>query len=92
MAKQFGTRNAAPDSRQQHVMLRQNSVRTTSALDYWDQLVTLHYGQREGICSHFREQTIEETGIREFLSTTVVFELWGERFDPPLGDLFERLP
>jgi len=44
-------------------MLRKNSVRTTSALDYWDQLVTLHYGERVGITAHFREATMAETGM-----------------------------
>ncbi len=38
------------------------------------------------------QKTIEETGIKSFLTTTVVFECWGERPDPPLTDLFERLP
>ncbi len=37
------------------------------------------------------QKTIEATGIREFLSTTVWFEFYRERFDPPLTDLFERL-
>ena len=37
------------------------------------------------------QKTIEATGIREFLSTTVWFEFYCERFDPPLVDLFERL-
>lgn len=63
MRRRLGTRNIAPDSRALHVMLRQNSVRTTSALDYWDQLVTLHYGGRVGITAHFRETTIAETGM-----------------------------
>ncbi len=38
------------------------------------------------------EKTIEATGIREFLSTTVRFECYRELFDPPLADLFGRLP
>lgn len=63
MARQLGTRNVPRDARQMHVLQRQNSMRTTSALDYWDQLVTLHYGTRDGICSHFREATIAETGM-----------------------------
>lgn len=63
MAKLLGTKNVAPDARQLAVLLRQNSMHTTSALDYWDQLVTLHYGGRDGLCSHFREATVAATGM-----------------------------
>jgi len=38
----------------------------------------------------FRE-TIEKTGIKEKLALETSFEIFEEAFDPPLGDLFERL-
>jgi hypothetical protein len=63
MAKRLGTRNIAPDARQAHVLGRQGSYLTRSVLDTWDALTALHYGGREGICSHFREGTIAETGM-----------------------------
>jgi hypothetical protein len=61
VVKQLGQRNATRDVRDLAVMHQKHSTRTTSALDYWDQLVTLHYGGRAGICAHFREGTIAET-------------------------------
>lgn len=63
MARRLGTRNKSRDAKLIHVKMKQAGVRTTSALDYWDQLVTLHYGTRVGICSHFRESTVAETGM-----------------------------
>jgi LmbE family N-acetylglucosaminyl deacetylase len=39
----------------------------------------------------FRE-TIERTGIKEHLFSSVPFELFHESHDPPLADLFDRLP
>jgi len=63
MVKQLGQRNATRDVRDVAVMMQAHSMRTTSALDYWDQLVTLHYGGRAGICAHFREATIAETAM-----------------------------
>lgn len=39
----------------------------------------------------FRE-TIERTGIKEHLFSSVPFELFDESRDPPLADLFDRLP
>ena len=63
MRRQFGQRNKARDAKDIHVLMRQAGMLTTSALDYWDQLSTLHYGTRVGICSHFRESTIAETGM-----------------------------
>jgi len=63
MPRQFGLRNASHDARAIHVMQRQNSVLTRSALDTWDALVTLHYGGRAGICAHFREATVAESGM-----------------------------
>lgn len=63
MGKQLGQRNATRDVRELAVMHQKHSTRTTSALDYWDQLVTLHYGGRAGICAHFREGTIAETAM-----------------------------
>ncbi len=38
----------------------------------------------------FRE-TIEKTGIKDSLFSEVPFEFFGERLDPPAGDLFEDL-
>jgi len=37
------------------------------------------------------QETIQKTGIREFISTQAVFELYREVFDPPLNDLFDQL-
>jgi hypothetical protein len=56
--KQLGKRNATRDARDMAVMLQTHGMRTTSALDYWDQLVTLHYGKRHGPIDHFRQTAI----------------------------------
>ena len=37
-------------------------------------------------------ETIEKTGIRDFVSHHAVFELYRETFDPPINDLFDELP
>ncbi len=57
----FGTHRKTREMRDIAVMLSARSLRCTTALDYWDQLVTIHYGLREGIAAHFREATIAET-------------------------------
>ncbi|MFC1512167.1 hypothetical protein ACFL5H_03115 [Candidatus Latescibacterota bacterium] len=36
--------------------------------------------------------TIEETGIKTFIIRQVTFEIFGEDFKPPLGDIFDKLP
>jgi len=38
------------------------------------------------------QETIQASGVRAMQKSPVVFELFGERHDPPLRDLFERLP
>jgi LmbE family N-acetylglucosaminyl deacetylase len=37
------------------------------------------------------QETIEKTGIRNFLLEDVSFEIFQENYDPPLTDLFERM-
>lgn len=37
-------------------------------------------------------ETVENSNIREHITAQAVFELFAEQFDPPLTDLFERLP
>lgn len=37
------------------------------------------------------QDTIEKSGIRDFISKQVVFELYREKFDPPLNNLFDQL-
>jgi len=58
--RKLGERHLAPDTRVLGVTLRERAVRTTSALDYWDQLMTLHYGKRPLITDHFREATLSD--------------------------------
>ncbi len=38
------------------------------------------------------QETIERSGIKDLLPDRVPFELFGESFDPPLCELFARLP
>jgi len=38
------------------------------------------------------QETIEKSGIKGFIGREASFELYQEHFDPPLRDLFERLP
>jgi len=38
------------------------------------------------------QETIEKSGIKGFINREASFELYQENFDPPLSDLFERLP
>ncbi len=38
------------------------------------------------------QETIEKSGIKGFIGREASFELYQENFDPPLGDLFERIP
>ncbi len=38
------------------------------------------------------QETIEKSGIKGFIGREASFELYQENFDPPLRDLFERLP
>ena len=38
------------------------------------------------------QETIEKSGIKRFIGREASFELYQENFDPPLSDLFERLP
>ncbi len=38
------------------------------------------------------QETIEKSGIKEFIGCKASFEFYQESFDPPLRDLFERLP
>src|SRR5512136_1031829 len=54
MKTQLGKRNLNADARELAVVMRQRSLRATSALDYWDQLTCFHYGKRFGITDHFR--------------------------------------
>ena len=37
------------------------------------------------------KETIEQSGIKEFLTSQVAFEIYQEEHDPPLGSLFEGL-
>ena len=37
------------------------------------------------------KETIEKTGIKEFIHNQVVFEIFQENFDPPFDDLFDEL-
>ncbi len=37
-------------------------------------------------------EIIEKTRIKEFIGRKVYFEIFGENFNPPLGDLFDKLP
>ncbi len=59
--RQLGRRNATRDARDVAVMLQEHGMRTTSALDYHDQLTTLHYGKRFDITDHFRYATANLT-------------------------------
>ena len=43
-------------------------------------------------CYETFRPTIEESGIRDFVTREVVFELYQESFRPPIADLFDRLP
>jgi hypothetical protein len=54
MRQILGKRNLNADARELAVTMKQRSMRTTSALDYWDQLTTLHYGGRHHVTDHFR--------------------------------------
>jgi len=38
------------------------------------------------------QETIEKSGIKGFIGREASFELYQEHFDPPLRDLFERIP
>jgi LmbE family N-acetylglucosaminyl deacetylase len=38
------------------------------------------------------QETIEKTGIKDFLSRQVPFEIFQEDFTPPIKDLFQKLP
>ena len=38
------------------------------------------------------QETIEKTGIRSQIGGRVLFEIFRESHNPPLNDLFERLP
>lgn len=38
------------------------------------------------------QETIEKSGIKDLLNPEYAFELYRERFDPPLDDLFAELP
>lgn len=38
------------------------------------------------------QETIEKSGIKGFIGREASFELYQENFDPPVRDLFERLP
>lgn len=42
-------------------------------------------------CYESFKETIEKTGIKDKLFSEVPFELFGEAFDPPVGDLFAKL-
>ena len=37
------------------------------------------------------QETIEQTNIKDFIQHKAVFEIFQEDYDPPLGDLFEKL-
>lgn len=43
-------------------------------------------------CYKSYQSVIEETKIKDLLKSRVVFELFQENFDPPIHDLFEKLP
>ena len=43
-------------------------------------------------CYETFQETIVQSGVRDFVTAQTVFELYRESFDPPLGDLFEELP
>jgi len=54
--------------------------------------VDIHNAHKALDCYVTFEETIKNTNIKEFISSTVLFELYQENFDPPLQDLFESLP
>ncbi len=43
-------------------------------------------------CYKTYKSTIEESGIKDLLTDEMPFELFQENFDPPITDLFEKLP
>lgn len=58
--RRLGLGNIQADARRLRPLMFQTGIRTTSALDYWDQLTCLHFGHRDRpITDHFRGTAID---------------------------------